>query len=263
MGVGQMINPRERLPHALKPLESHEWTPITIGRSGASVWKIAMGESGMFLKAEPNAELAEMPGEVLRLDYLADMGFPAPRIVDHVEADDFHWLLMTAVRGEDLTHATDKPEELVQVMADGLKRLHALDPAHCQFDHRLDRRLADAEANLRAGRVDEDDFDTAHEGWTGEQVFDWLVENKPRTGELVVTHGDASLPNLLALNGRFSGIVDCSRLGVADRWQDLALACSSLEYNGGKALVADFLAAYGAEFDEERYAYYTALDEMF
>ena len=257
------MNPRERLPHALKPLEAHEWTPITIGKSGASVWRIAMGESALFLKAEPNVDLAEMPGEVLRLDYLAEMGFPAPRIVDHVEADDFHWLLMTGVKGEDLTHVTGKPEVLVEVMADAIKRLHALDPAHCPFDHRLERRLQDAEANLLAGRVDESDFDTAHVGWTGRQVFDWLQAHKPRESHMVVTHGDASLPNLMALNGRFSGVVDCSRLGVADRWQDLALACSSLEYNGGKALVADFLAAYGAEFDEERYAYYISLDEMF
>lgn len=257
------MNPRERLPLQLKPLASHDWEAITIGESKASVWRIAMGESALFLKAEPAHDLSEMADELLRLDYLAEMGFPAPRVVDHVSAADFNWLLMTAVKGNDLTHLGDEPEVLIQVLADGLKRLHALDPANCPFDHNLDRRLADAEANLLAGRIAETDFDAEHEGWTGRQVFDWLVDNRPAETNRVVTHGDACLPNILAAGGRFSGIVDCARLGVSDRWQDLALACRSLEFNGGKEHVADFLAAYGAEFDAERYAYYCALDEMF
>jgi aminoglycoside 3'-phosphotransferase-2 len=222
-----------------------------------------MGDSALFLKAEPAHDLSEMGDEVLRLDYLAEMGFPAPRVVDNVNAADFNWLLMTAVKGNDLTHLGDEPKVLIQVLADGLKRLHALDPANCPFDHNLDRRLADAEANVLAGRIDEADFDDERAGRTGREVFDWLVENRPAETNRVVTHGDACLPNILAAGGRFSGIVDCARLGVSDRWQDLALACWSLEFNGAKEYVEDFLAAYGAEFDAERFAYYRALDELF
>lgn len=257
------MNPRERLPSQFKPLETRAWEPITIGESKASVWRIPMGESALFLKAEPAHDLSEMGDELLRLDYLAEMGFPAPRVVDHVSAADFNWLLMTAVKGNDLTHLRDEPEILIQVLADGLKRLHALDPANCPFDHNLDRRLAAAGANLAAGRIDETDFDDERMGWTGQQVLDWLLEHRPAETNRVVTHGDAYLPNILAANGRFSGIVDCARLGVADRWQDLALACRSLEFNGGKDHVEAFLAAYGVSFDTERYAYYCAMDDMF
>ena len=103
------MSARERLPHSLKPLASHDWEAITIGKSSASVWRIGLGDSALYLKAEPNHELAEMPQEVLRLDYLAEMGFPAPRIVDHVIADDFSWLLMTSVKGQDLTHLVERP----------------------------------------------------------------------------------------------------------------------------------------------------------
>lgn len=257
------MNPRERLPHQLKSLQAREWEPITIGESQASVWRIPMGESALFLKAEPAHDLSEMADELLRLDYLAEMGFPAPRVVDQIDGDGFNWLLMTAVKGRDLTHLGGDPETLIQVLADGLKRLHSLDPANCPFDHSLDRRLAAAEANVLAGRVDETDFDEERDGWTAQQVFDWAASNRPDETNRVVTHGDACLPNLLADGKRFSGVVDCARLGVSDRWQDLALACRSLEFNGGKDVVGDFLAAYGAEFDAERYAFYCALDELF
>jgi aminoglycoside 3'-phosphotransferase-2 len=64
-------------------------------------------------------------------------------------------------------------------------------------------------------------------------------------------------------HGAFAGIIDCGRLGVADRWQDLAIACRSLIYNCGQEHVAPFLATYGAEWDEERYRYYCTLDELF
>lgn len=257
------MNVRERLPLSLKPLDRHEWLPVAIGKSRAAVWRIGIGETALFLKAEPNHELAEMPRELLRLDYLAEMGFPAPRVVDHVQADDFSWLLMTAVKGQDLTRTLERPVDVARMLAEGLRRLHALDPVNCPFDHALDQRLADAERNLAAGLVDESDFDDDRQGWTGQAVFDWLVANRPAEEERVVTHGDACLPNVMSVDGRFSGVVDCARLGVADRWQDLALACRSLQSNGGTEVVGEFLSAYGTEFDAERYTYYCTLDEMF
>lgn len=257
------MNPRERLPHSLRALASLDWHPVTTGESKAYVWRIATGDSWLFLKAEPTHVYQETSDEVLRLDYLAEMGFPAPRVLDHVLADQFNWLLMTAVPGHDLTHYVDRPTLLCRILADGLKRLHALDSANCPFKHNLDNRLAAAEANLIAGRVEETDFDSEHMGWNGQRVFDWLAKNRPTELDPIVAHGDAYMPNLLANDDRFSGVVDCARLGVADRWQDLALACRSLEANGGKDLVNDFLAAYGAEFDARKYAYYCTLDELF
>ncbi|MDV3250915.1 aminoglycoside 3'-phosphotransferase [Devosia sp. BK] len=257
------MDPRERLPLQFNSLAGRDWQTVTIGKSGASVWRIPMGETALFLKAEPAHELSELSQELLRLDYLAEMGFPAPRIVDEVTADAFNWLLMTEVKGRDLTHLVDQPQVLIQVLADGLKRLHALDPAQCLFEHSIDQRLRDGEANMLAGRVDETDFDDRHESWTARQVYDWLQANRPAETDRVVTHGDASLPNFLAHEGRFSGIVDCARLGVADRWQDLALACWSLEFNGGMDMVHAFLDAYGVQFDAERYRFYCALDELF
>jgi len=252
------------LPDSLIQLRDRAWSPVTIGKSAADVWRVPLTDgNAVFVKAEAAHALAELPGEIERLNWLTRMAFKAPRVVDTEQGSDRLWLLMTAVPGTDLTHYTDQPATFLQAYAQGLRRLHALDPSNCPFDHGIDARLEDAARRLDAGLVDESDFDTARQGWTGRQVMDWLHANRPPTGEMIVTHGDASTPNIMAENGRFSGLVDCGRLGRADVWQDLALACRSIAGNIGEQHVAPFLAAYGTEWDETKYRFYCTLDEMF
>ncbi len=92
--------------------------------------------------------------------------------------------------------------------------------------------------------MDEDDFDDERLGRSAQDLFRELVERRPKMEDLVMTHGDACLPNFIAYGGSFSGYIDCGRLGIADRHQDMALACGSIERNFGAALVADFLNIY-------------------
>ena len=61
------------------------------------------------------------------------------------------------------------------------------------------------------------------------------------------------------LDDPLAAIVDAARLGVADRWADLAVASLSLDWNYGPGWQPTFFAAYGVEPDEPRLAYYRAL----
>lgn len=252
------------LPDALAGLADRPWTEITSGKSDAEVWRIDLSpETSVFLKSEPVGPFAELTAEIARLNWLTRMGFKAPRVVEALEADGRHWLLMPAVPGEDLTHYTDRPADFVRIYAQGLKRIHALDPRQCPFNHNIEARLAAGKLRAEAGLVDETDFDDQRAGWTGQQVLDWLHANRPAEGAQIVTHGDASAPNIMALDGRFSALVDCGRLGTADVWQDLALACRSIIHNIGRDHLEPFLAAYGAEWDEAKYEFYCTMDELF
>jgi aminoglycoside 3'-phosphotransferase-2 len=258
------MNKPDALPESLSPLKDLDWAPITLGESGAAVWRITLGDgNAVFLKSEALHPLAELPGEIERLNWLTRMGFKAPRVIDAEQSADRLWLLMSAVPGEDLTHYADQPQTFIRAYAQGLKRLHALDTTTCSFNHGIEARLAEAEARVAAGLVDEADFDGERTGWTVGQILDWLHANRPQSEQLIVTHGDASTPNILALDGRFSGMVDCGRMGLADVWQDLALACRSIKFNVGQENVVPFLAAYGAEWDELKYRFYCTLDELF
>lgn len=250
-------------PQRLASLAGRDRQPITLGKSGAAIWRIDGGGETLFLKSEAVHPLSEFPGEAQRLHWLGTTPIAAPMVRESFTEDGHFWLLMTAMPGADLTHLVDRPELLRNALATGLRALHAIDPASCPFDRRLDAKLAAGAANVAAGRVDETDFEARHDGWTGQQVLDWLLDHRPAGEDLVVAHGDASLPNIMALDGNFSGIVDVGRLGVADRWQDLAIACRSIIFNCGQEHVAPFLDAYGADWDEERAAYYGTLDELF
>jgi aminoglycoside 3'-phosphotransferase-2 len=250
-------------PARLAGLRDRAWHRVTLGESGAAVWRIEGQGETLFLKAAPQHDLSEMPREADRLRWLSTTSLPAPRLRDSFVADGQDWLLTTAVPGRDLTQFVDRPQELVAALATGLRAVHALEPQNCPFDHRLEAQLAAAAARVAAGLVDETDFDDLRDGWTARQVLAWLHDHRPANEDLVVTHGDACLPNIMADAAGFCGVIDCGRFGVADRWQDLALACRSIAFNCGEAHVAAFLAAYGATWDAERYAFYCALDELF
>ncbi len=263
-----MPPPLDALPPAWRQrLASHRWSQQTIGRSAAVVFRLTADDSTvLFAKTEPIDPFGELTGEAERLRWLGAQGIACPRVLAADSTADRHWLLISALGGHDLASSPRlSPPAIVALTATALRGLHTLDIAHCPFDHRLDRRIAMARERVAAGVVDESDFDDERRGRTAASVFEELVSRRPAVAEdLVITHGDACLPNLMADAGRFSGFIDCGRLGVADRYQDIALACWSITYNLGTAWVAPFLQHYGLpDADAERLAYYRLLDEFF
>ncbi|MFZ5780516.1 MAG: APH(3')-II family aminoglycoside O-phosphotransferase [Pseudomonadota bacterium] len=259
-------NPAPWLPPEWRAdLKAYSWQRQTIGRSGALVFRLeSEGRPALFVKSEAVDDLAELPGEGLRLRWLAQHAVPAPRLQSQVTSQGRHWLLASALPGRDLASSPGlAPRRVVALAADALRDLHRLPADACPFDHRLDRRIADARARVDAGAVDEADFDEERRGRDAADLLAELIARRPQAEDLVVAHGDACLPNLMAQAGRFAGFVDCGRLGVADRHQDLALACWSVRHNLGEAWVAPFLRHYGVPADPERLAYYRLLDEFF
>jgi aminoglycoside 3'-phosphotransferase-2 len=237
----------------------------TIGCSDAAVFRVETAAGAtLFLKTEPLGALGELPGEIARLRWLAAQRVPCPAVLDAAAGEVRQWLLMSALPGRDLASSPSlDAERIVALVADVLRDLHRLDVAACPFDHRSANRIADARARLDAGLVDASDFDDDRIGRSATQVFDELLAKRPAREDVVVTHGDACLPNLIALDGRFSGFIDCGRLGVADRHQDLALAARSLADNLGDAWVEPFLRRYGGDIDRDLLAFYCLLDEFF
>jgi aminoglycoside 3'-phosphotransferase-2 len=249
---------REQYPHARIEQQA-------IGESRADVFRLRQHDgTDLFLKSEPLEELGELADEIERLRWLRQMDLPAPEVLDQVTEDHRHWLLMTPVAGQDLASANElSAEQIINILATALRTLHQVPIDLCPFDHSLEQRIARAQAHVSAGLVDETDFDDERLGQSAEDVLAELLATQPKTHDLVVTHGDACLPNFMAVDGRFSGFIDCGRLGVSDRFQDLALAARSIERNVGQAWVNPFFEQYGVEPDEQRIQFYCLLDEFF
>ena len=111
--------------------------------------------------------------------------------------------------------------------------------------------------------MDENDFDESRMGRTAADLFAELLKAVPDDEDLVFTHGDYCLPNILLEDWRLSGFVDWGQAGVADRYQDIALMARSVESNFGSELVNVLFEMCGIEPDHARIRFYTLLDELF
>lgn len=81
--------------------------------------------------------------------------------------------------------------------------------------------------------------------------------------DLVFTHGDYSLPNIIINGGSISGFIDLGNSGVADRYYDLAVAEKSIIRNFGKEYVELFFAHYDIEdIDYKKIRFYQLVEKF-
>jgi aminoglycoside phosphotransferase len=249
-------------------LDGGAWQAATIGASGVQVFRVvAPGQAPFYLKVARRPLSEELAAERDRLDWLRGK-LPVPTVVAFASEGEQTFLLLSEVPGAmacDPAFGADLPT-LARLLAEGMRQIQAIDIAGCPFDMRLDAQLACAEQRLRAGLVDESDFDASRLGMRAGDLFEKLLRDRPTSEDLVFTHGDYCLPNVLIERERrrVSGFIDLARAGVADRYQDLALAARSLAYNFGPGWEPLLCEAYGlTELDEAKVAYYQLLDEFF
>ncbi|MCC3376029.1 APH(3') family aminoglycoside O-phosphotransferase [Cohnella sp. REN36] len=259
-----------RLPAPLaERLAGSRLTANRVGHSGASVYRVDRdGETGAsaYLKIAPASPQDEgLEAEARALDWLQGR-FPAPRRLFFETFEGRDHLLMTEIAGRDGSdeELLARPETLVRLYAESLKALHALDIRDCPLDQRLEIKLQAAGRRVRGGLADEA-LQAEGAERTAEDIYAQLLREQPAGEDLVFAHGDYCLPNIVLADGRLSGMIDLGRAGVADRYQDIALAIRSLRYNFGTDVYRElFAAAYGLpELDPEKVDYYILLDELF
>lgn len=262
-------------PTLAADLTKHVPSEIGTGESGARVVRYERpGAATVYLKSSAlAASSADRPlfDEAERLGWMQAVGLPVPAVLQYHEWKGREYMLLSAVPGQEAT--TPCPVEqhgaIVAALAAGMRALHGTNISACPFDHSSRVRLARAEARLRAGTVDEADFDQARMGRSAKDLYAELLATPTPPEDRVFTHGDYCLPNvLLVADGaggfRVSGFVDCGGAGIADRYQDLALCARSVAQNLGSEWVPALFARYGVEhIDEAKVAYYQLVDEFF
>lgn len=255
-------------PDISAELVGYKWLRNTFGQSGGAVFRL-FGKEGapdLFLKYGEGALADDLIDEVVRLRWLGEH-VPMPAIVQFVRTSNEAWLLTTAVHGRTayqiMEECPDQRTAIVDAIANFLRRIHGIPIGVCHFTSSHENRLLRARARIDADLVDEDDFDEDRVGWTAGQVWDALQCLLPLAVDPVVTHGDFSLDNLLIHKGEVAGCIDAGRVGIADRYQDIAIAWNCLgEF--GASLQERFLTQYGIQdLDRKKLQFHLMLDELF
>jgi kanamycin kinase len=228
-----------------------------MGLSGATVEK----GNGRYRKLSDDPR-HDLVGEGERLSWLREHGIPAAEVLEVRPG----YLLTAEVPG--ISAAEEWPAEslpaVVDALADLTRALHALPVAQCPFDRRLAVTIPEALAAV----PDLDDLDAERAGWSRDRLVAELLFTRPAQEDLVVCHGDLCLPNVLLdpATVQVTGVVDVGRLGVADRWVDLAIATRSIDDarnpQYGRSLSSRYLDRYGVTPDEAKISYYRLLDEF-
>lgn len=263
-----MINVRD-LPADIQRLcMGATWQEITIGCSGDQVFHIVHPQGHTYyLKVATHPLEQELIAEHQRLVWLRGR-LPVPTVLAFSHEDEHTYLLLSEIPGlmSFDKHFTQNVSAIVQLLAEGLRLIHNVDITNCPFSARLVPKFALAEQRTCAGLIDEADFDDERKGMHADELLKQLFESRPATEDIVFTHGDFCLPNVLIdpAHLQLSGFIDLGRAGIADRYQDLALAARSLARNFGPEWVPLLWEVYGLEvIDSNKLAFYQLLDEFF
>ena len=233
-----------------------------IGMSGASVVMF----DDMVLKTGASA------AEIAMLRWMRGR-VPVPEVL----AAEGEFLLMRRVPGNMLCKAvfTDRPQILLERIAEGMQLLWHADVTGCPYPNRLELALEEARKRVEAGLCSTTDVEPETYGKGGfaspEALYRWLADNRPDEHP-VLTHGDFCLPNVFADETGITGFIDLGRAGISDPYQDIALVYRSLRHNYEgkyarpnmpKLNYDELFAVLGITPDFERVRYYTLLDELF
>jgi aminoglycoside phosphotransferase len=192
---------------------------------------------------------------------------PVPEVYYYGVDEQNEYLYMSEILGimacDPVFH--DSMPELIDLLAEALQMMHAVDITDCPFDQRLSYRLDLAHQGVQQGRIAEEEITAHYPDLTPATLYERLVRIRPTEEDLVFAHGDFCLPNILLDRERHcvSGFIDLEYAGVADRYRDLERACWSLGYNFDQAWIPALLQAYGLEeVDQEKMEFYAQLDEL-
>lgn len=261
------MTPDHGIPESiLRLLDARTVSEEGAGESGALVLR-ARGWDGCdyILKGAPTDVAGMIEAEAARLRWLEGRGIRCPSAKGLAQGRGWSWLLMSALPGRNAVESESAPECLVRTAAATLRQLHALPAADCPFFMGIAQRLAFARIRHGHGLLDAEDLDHEVTGGRGiETIVGDLSRRAPAEDDLVVTHGDACLDNLMIDDdGACSGVIDVGRLGVALRAQDLALMERSISENLGETYVDLFRQTYGyAPLANELCAYLFLLEEL-
>ena len=215
--------------------------PVWQNSAGGLTYSVHLsGEQSLaefYVKWNPPGSSESLSNEAERLTWLRGR-HPAPEVAGLVNLEGAEVLLTRALPGKSAVDSAwqEDPDIALRELGHGLRTLHSVAIAECPFTWSVDQRMRLA------------------------QLSHAEVGEPLPIDELVLCQGDPCAPNtLLDRGGAFLAHVDLARMGVADRWADLAVMTMSFAWNFKGYDESVFWEAYGIQPDQERIGFYRRL----
>lgn len=206
---------------------------------------------GLFLKIR---HIDESPGEAalhaekVAMEWLQGK-LRVPQVVCYHKEKTTEYLLTTQIRGwsaENDRFKADIPT-LVKLLAQGLREIHSLPVDDCPLDCRVETLLAQAQQM----RIEP------------QETLNEIFRKRPPVEDIVFTHGDYCLPNVLIQDSQLMGFIDWGYAGVGDRYRDFVSALYSIRRNLGGEWAPLFFEEYGVyKVDQKKMGFYQLIHDL-
>lgn len=240
-------------------------TEDKVGRSKDGVYQLKSLTDSYYLKVSSSQEIIN---EEKAYRYLEGK-LNVPKVYEFKQDENGkYYLLISEMKGKMLYELLQYDiRETIILYARALKTIHALPYRDYPIKKNIREIIRDIKYRLDDIRVE--DLSECYQSLGVQKTYERLVSLMPEYRDLVICHGDYSMPNILV--GETVGFIDLGSSGVDDRYQDIAIALRSLKYNLeliGETYLPEhqqlFLDAYGIQtFNQEKYEFYFLLEEFF
>lgn len=237
---------------------------VWVNELGGLTLRVSEAGKLLFIKWAPTNSGLDLNAERIRLTWALSYT-PVPKVIDFGDDGEGSWLVTEGIAAENAVSDRWKREPALAVTAigRGLRAMHdALPTDSCSFVWSTEDRILNAKGRVIRSETQPEEW---HEEFRDLSIEAALAEldSPPSVDQLVVCHGDACAPNtLINENGEWVGHVDLGRLGIADRWADLAIAAWSTEWNYGPGWENLLYESYGINPDPEKIRFYRLLWDL-
>lgn len=249
----------------LKFLEDFTLTKNRIGCSKSDIFHVQNNQGiGYYLKIMQPEIGRSLEAEKQALIFL-ERKIPVPKVIFFSKFQGREFLMTSEIKGDVSMIAETDEDKLrnIKILAQGLRLIHSIDISNCSLQKPLNYLLHTAELRLKEGLVKNKEFDKRWSNRDPENLLNQIKNVKIHQIELVFTHGDYCLPNIIIDNGELSGFIDLAYAGVNDRYFDLAAVIWSIGFNFGETWIQPFLEEYGIQnIDWDRVRFYQMLNEF-
>lgn len=153
----------------------------------------------------------------------------------------------------------NNPTEIVEIVAHGLRTIHEISIEDCPFDKSMKQLMKIIKTKYQRGLLNSS-LDESNVHGLIEELEVYFSDGQE---DLVFTHGDFSMPNVIINNKRIEGYLDLGNCGVADRYYDLAVAENSIIRNYGITYIELFHNSYGLnKVDRQRIENYKLIEKL-